>query len=154
MGVPPEGLRLARDAEKDELDRERIGSGTSRPLQALANSSSCPGSTPRRRNPPGSVLVDLSLAALPGLDVSPICPPVSSATAPGAANAHARELRPEAETIAARQTRLTWLAPAATKTPPGACCGKKRAALWTGSADDQPPSWTPPPRCRAAANAG
>jgi len=63
-----------------------------------------------------------------------------TATAAGAANAQTRaSFAAEAETIAAGQTRLTWLAPSRDENAAGSVLREEEAALWIGSADDQPP---------------
>lgn len=136
LGVPPEGYDAARDAEKDELERERIrlwyvAATRARELLVL----------PRLDAPPSKSawigLVDLSLAALPGLDVSHL-PAGFTATAAGAANAQTRaSFAAEAEIIAAGQTRLTWLAPSRDENAGGSVLREEGAALLTGSADDQ-----------------
>lgn len=138
LGVPPEGYDAARDAEKDELDRERIrlwyvAATRARELlvlprlDATASKSAWIG------------LVDLTLAALPGLDASHL-PAGFTATAAGAANAQTRAIfAAEAETIAAGQTRLTWLAPSRDESTAGSVLREEAAALWTGSADDDQP---------------
>ena len=69
LGVPPEGYEAARDAEKDELDRERIrlwyvAATRARELLVLPRLDTTPSKSA------WIGLVDLSLAELPGLDVS------------------------------------------------------------------------------------
>jgi len=138
LGVPPEGYDAARDAEKDELDRERIrlwyvAATRARELLVLPRLDATPSKSA------WIGLVDLSLAALPGLDVSHL-PAGFTATAAGAANAQTRaSFAAEAETIAAGQTRLTWLAPSRDENTAGSVPREEEAALWIGSADDQPP---------------
>ena len=124
LGVVPEGYETARQAEKEELDRERIRFGMSRP-PAPANSSSCPGR--RHAVEIGLIgLVDLSLADLPGL-TSLTCLPVSRPQVRARQHPDARaSFAAEAEAIAAAQTRLTRLAPSRDETPPGPCCWKKK----------------------------
>lgn len=137
LGVPPEGYDAARDAEKDELDRERIrlwyvAATRARELLVLPRLDATPSKSA------WIGLVDLSLAALPGLDVSHL-PDGFTATAAGAANAQTRaSFAAEAETIAAGQTRLTWLAPSRDENAAGSVLREEEAALWIGSADDQP----------------
>jgi exodeoxyribonuclease-5 len=137
LGVPPEGYDAARDAEKDELDRERIrlwyvAATRARELLVLPRLDATPSKSA------WIGLVDLSLAALPGLDVSHL-PAGFTATAAGAANAQTRaSFAAEAETIAAGQTRLTWLAPSRDENAAGSVLREEEAALWIGSADDQP----------------
>ncbi|MBU4568923.1 MAG: UvrD-helicase domain-containing protein [Alphaproteobacteria bacterium] len=138
LGVPPEGYDAARDAEKDELDRERIrlwyvAATRARELLVLPRLDATPSKSA------WIGLVDLSLAALPGLDVSHL-PAGFTATAAGAANAQTcASFAAEAETIAAGQTRLTWLAPSRDENAAGSVLREEEAALWIGSADDQPP---------------
>jgi exodeoxyribonuclease-5 len=137
LGVPPEGYDAARDAERDELDRERIrlwyvAATRARELLVLPRLDATPSKSA------WIGLVDLSLAALPGLDVSHL-PAGFTATAAGAANAQTRaSFAAEAETIAAGQTRLTWLAPSRDENADGSVLREEEAALWIGSADDQP----------------
>ena len=138
LGVTPEGYETARQAEKDELDRERIrlwyvAATRARELLVLPRLDATPSKSA------WIGLVDLSLAALPGLDASHL-PAGFTATAAGAANAQTRaSFAAEAETIAAGQTRLTWLAPSRDENAAGSVLREEEAALWTGSADDQPP---------------
>lgn len=138
LGVPPEGYDAARDAEKDELDRERIrlwyvAATRARELLVLPRLDATPSKSA------WIGLVDLSLAALPGLDASHL-PAGFTATAAGAANAQTRaSFAAEAETIAAGQTRLIWLAPSRDENAAGSVLREEEAAPWTGSADDQPP---------------
>ena len=138
LGVPPEGYEAARGAEKDELERERIrlwyvAATRARELLVLPRLDTTPSKSA------WIGLVDLTLAALPGLDASHL-PAGFTATAAGAANAQARAIfAAEAETIATGQTRLTWLAPSRDENTAGVVLRKEEAALWTGSADDQLP---------------
>jgi ATP-dependent exoDNAse (exonuclease V) beta subunit len=138
LGVPPEGYDAARDAEKDELGRERIrlwyvAATRARELLVLPRLDATPSKSA------WIGLVDLTLAALPGLDASHL-PAGFTAAAAGAANAQTRaSFAAEAETIAAGQTRLTWLAPSRDENTAGSVLWEEEAALWTGSADDQPP---------------
>jgi ATP-dependent exoDNAse (exonuclease V) beta subunit len=138
LGVPPEGYDAARDAEKDELDRERIrlwyvAATRARELLVLPRLDATPSKSA------WIGLVDLTLAALPGLDASHL-PAGFTATAAGAANAQTLAIfAAEAETIATGQTRLAWLAPSRDENTAGSVLRKEEAALWTGSADDQLP---------------
>jgi ATP-dependent exoDNAse (exonuclease V) beta subunit len=135
LGVPPEGYDAARDAEKDELDRERIrlwyvAATRARELLVLPRLDATPSKSA------WIGLLDLTLAALPGLDTSHL-PTGFTATAAGAANVQTRAIfAAEAETIAAGQTRLTWLAPSRDENTAGSVLLEQEAALWTGSADD------------------
>jgi exodeoxyribonuclease-5 len=137
LGVAPEGYETARQAEKDELDRERIrlwyvAATRARELLVLPRLDT----TPSRSAWIG--LVDLSLADLPGLDVSHL--PLGEAVAgAGAGNTQTRDtFAAEAAAIAARQTRLTWLAPSRDESTSGALLQEEEAGIWMGSGDDQP----------------
>jgi hypothetical protein len=75
LGVAPNGYDAARQAEKDELDRERVrlwyvAATRARELLVL------PGLTPCPRNPPGSVSSISRLLSCPS-SMSPICLPTS-----------------------------------------------------------------------------
>lgn len=136
LGTTPEGYEAARQAEKEELDRERIRLwyvATTRARELLV--------LPRLDTTPSKStwisLIDLSLADLPGLDVSHL-PTGLAATGAGTNNTQTREnFAAEAETIAAAQTRLTWLAPSRDESVAGTVLSQEEAALWTGSTDDQ-----------------
>ncbi len=138
LGVTPEGYEAARQAEKDELDRERIrlwyvAATRARELLVLPRLDATTSKSA------WISLVDLSLADLPGLDVSHL-PAGLAAAGAGAGNTQTRaSFAAEAEAIAAAQTRLTWLAPSRDENAAGTVLREEEAALWTGSADDQPP---------------
>jgi ATP-dependent exoDNAse (exonuclease V) beta subunit len=138
LGVTPEGYETARQAEKEELDRERIrlwyvAATRARELLVLPRLDSTPSKSA------WIGLVDLSLADLPGLDLSHLPAGLTAARA-GAENTQTREsFAAEAEVISAAQTRLTWLAPSRDENAAGTVLREVEAALWTGAADDQPP---------------
>jgi len=136
LGVEPDGYDAARQAERAELDRERVRlwyvAGTrARELLVL----------PRLDTTSKSAwidLVDLSLAELPSLDVAHLPSDIGIANA-GARNVQTREIfAAEAEAIAARQTRLTWLAPSRDENATGAALQQEKADIWNGAAEDQP----------------
>ncbi|MBM2713498.1 UvrD-helicase domain-containing protein [Mesorhizobium caraganae] len=137
LGVAPDGYEAARQAEKDELDRERVrlwyvAATRARELLILPRLDTTPSKSA------WIGLVDLSLAELPGLDLSHLPADVATA-ANGAANTQTRAIfATEAEAIAARQARLTWLAPSRDENTAGAVLQEEEARIWTGSADDQP----------------
>ncbi len=137
LGVAPDGYDAVRQAEKDELDRERVRLwyvATTRARELLV--------LPRLDTTPSRsawiALVDLSLAALPSLDVSHL--PVDIKTVgTGVANVQTRAtFAAEAEAIAARQARLIWLAPSRDEGAAGSALQEEETGVWTGSADDQP----------------
>jgi len=138
FGVTPEGYDAARQAEKEELDRERIrlwyvAATRARELLILPRLDATPSKSA------WIGLVDLSLADLPGLDVSHLPADLAAAGA-GAGNTQTRaSFAAEAEAIAAAQTRLTWLAPSRDENAAGTVLREKEAALWSGSIDDQLP---------------
>jgi exodeoxyribonuclease-5 len=150
LGVVPEGYETARQAEKEELDRERIrlwyvAATRARELLVL------PGSTPRRRNRPGSVSSICRSPTCPAW-TSLICRPTSRRAARAGNSQTRASFAAEAEAIAAAQTRLTWLAQPR-RNAAGTVLREEEVAL-ARAADDSCPSWKPPPSCRAAASAG
>ncbi len=138
LGVVPEGYETARQAEKEELDRERIrlwyvAATRARELLVLTRLDATPSKSA------WIGLIDLSLADLPRLDVSHL-PAGLAASGAGAGNTQTRaSFAAEAEAIATAQTRLTWLTPSRDENAAGTVLREEEAALWTGSADDQPP---------------
>lgn len=138
LSVSPEGYETARQAEKEELDRERIrlwyvAATRARELLVLPRLDAMPSKSA------WIGLVDLSLADLLGLDVSHLPAGLAVAGA-GASNTQTRtSFAAEAEAIATAQTRLTWLTPSRDENAAGTVLREDEAALWTGSADDQPP---------------
>lgn len=138
LGVAPEGHETVRQAEKEELDRERIrlwyvAATRARELLVLPRLDITPSKSA------WIGLVDLSLADLPALDASHL-PAGFTTTAAGVVNPQTRaSFAAEAETIAAGQTRLTWLAPSRDESTAGRVLREEEPSLWTGSADDLPP---------------
>jgi ATP-dependent exoDNAse (exonuclease V) beta subunit len=142
LGVAPNGYDAARQAEKDELDRERVrlwyvAATRARELLVLPRLDTTPSKSA------WIGLVDLSLPDLPALDVSHL--PLDPAnTLAGAANTQTREsFATEAAAIADRQTRLTWLAPSRDESVSGSMLQDEEATIWAGSADGQPPELEP-----------
>jgi exodeoxyribonuclease-5 len=138
LGVPPSGYDTARQAEKAELDRERVrlwyvAATRARELLILPRLDVTPSKSA------WIGLVDLSLAGLAALDISHLSPdPV--AVAGGHGNSQTQEtFAAEAGAIADRQMRLKWLAPSRDENSAGALLQEEEADIWTGSDDDAPP---------------
>lgn len=138
LGVPPSGYDAARQAEKDELDRERVrlwyvAATRARELLVLPRLDVMPSKSA------WIGLVDLSLTDLPHLDVSHL--PLDPIAVKGdAANDQTREsFTTEAGSIAERQMQLTWLAPSRDETATGSVLQEEVPDVWTGSADASAP---------------
>lgn len=137
LGVPPQGHEAARQAEKEELGRERIrlwyvAATRARELLVLPRLDATPS-----KNAWNS-LVDLSLADLPCLDVSSL--PARPA-APGLRpeNTQSREVFvAEAQSIAAAQESLTWLAPSRDEGSAGRVMHEDEPTIWMSAADEEP----------------
>jgi exodeoxyribonuclease-5 len=138
LGVQPEGYEAAREAEKNELDRERVrlwyvAATRARELLVLPRLDTTPAKSA------WIGLVDLSLADLPGIDLSHLPADLTPSSA-GAGNSQTRSsFAAEAESIAAAQTRLTWLAPSRDEDATGTVLREEEVALWPGAADDELP---------------
>jgi ATP-dependent exoDNAse (exonuclease V) beta subunit len=110
FGVKPTGYEAARDAEKAELDRERIrlwyvAATRARELLVL------PRLDVTAKGSAWISLLDLSLAELPALDLNHLPPEIGPGAA-GLENAQTREIfAAEATMIAERRQRIVWLAP-------------------------------------------
>lgn len=137
LGITPAGYEATRQAEKEELERERIRLwyvATTRARELLI--------LPRLDVAPSKSawvgLVDLTLASLPRLDVSHLSADLATQGA-GLGNSQTREtFAAEANAMAGRQTRLTWLAPSRDETGAGTVLREEEASIWAGPADDQP----------------
>ncbi len=138
LGVPPSGYDAARQAEKDELRRERVRLwyvATTRARELLV--------LPRLDVTPSKSawisLVDLSLASLPALNLSHL-PLDPIETTGDVVNDQTREkFASEAGTIAKSQTRLTWLAPSRDETANGSVLQEEEPEIWAGSEDSPMP---------------
>ncbi|WP_136661248.1 UvrD-helicase domain-containing protein [Nitratireductor sp. XY-223] len=138
LGVPPAGYDAARQAEKDELDRERVrlwyvAATRARELLVLPRLDVTPSTSA------WIGLVDLSLTGLPVLDVSHL--PLDPIAVTGdTANDQTREsFAAEAGTIAERLMHLTWLAPSRDETATGSVFQEEEPDIWAGSDDGPSP---------------
>ncbi len=137
LGVTPEGYEAVREAEKEELDRERIrlwyvAATRARELLVLPRLDVAPSKSA------WIGLVDLSLAGLPALDFSHFPDGFATAGA-GARNTQTRaSFAAEAEAIMAAESRLIWLAPSRDESVAGTVLQEEQVTVWTVAADDQP----------------
>ncbi len=142
FGVPPEGHEAAIEAEKLELDRERIrlwyvAATRARQLLVLPRLDVSPSKSA------WISLLDLSLAELPAIDPGELPERVPS-PAGEAGNAQTREaFAAEAEEILRRQVHLTWLAPSRSENTSGPVVVEEEPDIWTDS-DDRQPQELPP----------
>jgi len=138
LGVASEGYEDARQAEKEELDRERIrlwyvAATRARELLVLPRLDVAPS------KPAWIGLVDLSLAELPALDVSHLPAGVPAANM-GPTNAQTRTaFAAEAQAIAAGQTQFVWRAPSRDEEAASSVVQQEEAAIWTASASSEAP---------------
>ncbi|WP_340116157.1 UvrD-helicase domain-containing protein [Pelagibius sp. 7325] len=110
LGVKPTGYEDVRDAEKAELDRERVrlwyvAATRAREMLVLPRLDVKPASSA------WISLADLQLGELPALDLSHLPPEVALGAA-GEENGQTREVfAAEAAEITSKQRQLTWAAP-------------------------------------------
>ena len=137
FGVKPVGYDAARDAEKAELDRERIrlwyvAATRARELLVL------PRLDAAQSKSAWISLLDLSLAELPALDLSHL-PSELDLAAGGEANDQTRDdFAAEAASIVARQRRLIWLAPSRDESADGPVLTPEAVKIWAASEAGQP----------------
>jgi len=138
LGVPPAGYEAAYQAEKDELDRERVrlwyvAATRARELLVLPRLDVTPSKSA------WIGLVDLSLASLPAIDASHL--PLDTFVAAGDTdNNQTREgFAVEANAIAARQVHLSWLAPSRDESAAGQVLQEEEIGIWTGTGDELGP---------------
>ncbi|WP_340645715.1 UvrD-helicase domain-containing protein [Phenylobacterium sp.] len=133
FGVMPAGYEAARDAEKAELDRERIrlwyvAATRARELLVLPRLDA-----PPPKSPAWISLLDLSLGTLPALDLSHL--PMDMGVPSGVeGNLQTREVfAAEASAIAERHRRLTWLTPSRDESGTGPILMAEAPEIWTAS---------------------
>jgi ATP-dependent exoDNAse (exonuclease V) beta subunit len=137
LGVKPTGYEDVRDAEKAELERERIrlwyvAATRARELLIL------PRLDVAHSKSAWISLVDLSLAELPALNVTRL-PLNKGAAAAGERNDQTRDrFAEEATAIADLHRRLLWLAPSRDEGTAGPIVTPEEAEIWKGPGDGQP----------------
>lgn len=137
FGVKPAGYDEVRDAEKAELDRERVrlwyvAATRARELLVLPRLDAAPSKSA------WISLLDLSLADLPALDVAHL-PLEMGAAAAGEGNQQTREsFAAEAAAIAERHRRLTWLAPSRDENNAGPVLTLEQVEVWAARDARQP----------------
>jgi exodeoxyribonuclease-5 len=142
LGVSPDGYDTARQAEADELDRERIRLwyvAATRARELLV--------VPRLNMKPSDsawiALLDLSLSELPALDASNL-PLLRAAESAGFGNTQTRSVfAAESAAIATLQSSLTWLAPSRDEDGDAPDLQSEETSIWTGVADDEPSASAP-----------
>ena len=153
FGVKPVGYDAARDAEKSELDRERIrlwyvAATRARELLVL------PRLDAAQSKSAWISLLDLSLADLPALDLSNL-PPDMGASTRGQTNDQTREsFAAEAATIVDRRHRLVWLAPSRDESNAGPMLTPEAVEIWAASEAGQPDDETRAPNVQGGRERG
>lgn len=154
FGVKPAGYDTARDAEKAELDRERVrlwyvAATRARELLVLPRLDA-----PPPKSPAWISLLDLSLNDLPALDLSHL-PTDMGTPASAASNAQTREVfAAEAAAIAERQHRLAWLAPSRDESVAGPVLAPEAPEIWTSSDTAESDGEAPPPSIQGGRERG
>lgn len=137
FGVKPVGYDEVRDAEKAELDRERIrlwyvAATRARELLVLPRADAAPSKSA------WISLLDLSLEDLPALDLSHL-PLEVGTTHPGKPNEQTRErFAAEAAAIVQRQRRLFWLAPSRDEGNTNRLLTPESVGIWATRESSQP----------------
>lgn len=137
FGVKPVGYDEVRDAEKAELDRERIrlwyvAATRARELLVLPRADAAPSRSA------WISLLDLSLQDLPALDLSQL-PSEVGVTHPGEPNEQSRErFAAEAAAIVERQRRLLWLAPSRDEGNTSRLLTPESVEIWAARESSQP----------------
>ena len=135
LDVAPEGHEAARDAEKAELERERIrlwyvAATRAREILVL------PRLDAQTAKSAWIGLIDLALGDLPALDLAHFSPTVDGAGS-GAANSQTREIfAAEAARIAESHVRLAWLAPSRDEGSDSPILQVEAPTIWAAADDD------------------
>ncbi|WP_339913386.1 UvrD-helicase domain-containing protein [uncultured Brevundimonas sp.] len=153
LGVKPAGFDAVREAEKDELDRERIrlwyvASTRARELLVLPRLDVAPVKTA------WIGLLDLSLADLPALDLAHLSPEPGEGRS-GQPNTQTREVfASEASRIVDGQVALRWLAPSRDEGGDGPLLTPEIAEIWAASDTSQPDEDIPSPAVQGGRERG
>lgn len=137
FGIRPTGYEAARDAEKAELDRERIrlwyvAATRARELLVL------PRLDVASKGSAWISLLDLSLEDLPALDLGHL-PPEIGLGAEGAQNMQTREIfAAEAAIIADHRQRIVWLAPSRDESVTGPALHAEMPEILVADVDGAP----------------
>ena len=136
LDVAPEGYKDAFEAEKSELERERIRLwyvATTRARELLV--------LPNLNAPPSKYawieLVDLSLEKLPSFDSSHLPPDTSPSGAKISNTQTQGDFATETKAIATRRKRLTWLAPSRAEGATESVLQEEEVSIWADSDDNQ-----------------
>ncbi|RDI98954.1 ATP-dependent endonuclease [Dyella solisilvae] len=137
FGVKPTGYDEVRDAEKAELDRERIrlwyvAATRARELLVLPRLDAAPSKSA------WISLLDLSLSELPALGLEHLSPDMGATTTTEGNNQTRETFAAEAAAIAARERRLTWLAPSRDEGDTGPALTPEGGEIWAPN-EGQPP---------------
>jgi ATP-dependent exoDNAse (exonuclease V) beta subunit len=138
LGIAPEGHEAAFEAEKAELDRERVrlwyvAATRARELLVLPRSD-----VPSSKSA-WNTLIDLNLPGLPAIDPAQL-PPATLGKPVASPNAQTRvTFAEEAAAIAGRQKRLVWHAPSRHEGETGDVAAVEEADIWSDSADEPTP---------------
>jgi len=153
FGVKPAGYDKAHDAEKEELDRERIR------LWYVAATRACELLVLPRLDaaPPKAAwisLLDLSLADLPVLDLSHLSTDMGLAAAADSNSQTRGSFAAEAAAIAKNQHRLIWLAPSRDERSTGPTLTPEAIEVWATSDANQPDDEVIPPSVQGGRERG
>ena len=137
FGVKPVGYDAARDAEKAELDHERIRLwyvATTRARELLV----LPRLDAAQSKSAWISLLDLALADLPALDLAHF-PADLGVKEAGESNQQSRDsFAAQAAAIVERQRRLVWLAPSRDESSTGPILAPEALEIWAASDADRP----------------
>jgi len=153
FGVKPAGYEAVLDAEKAELERERIrlwyvAATRARELLVL------PRLDAAQSKSAWISLVDLSLAELPALDLSHL-PEEMGAAAAHAVNVQTRDIFiAEAAAILNKRQRLVWLAPSRDESHAGPVLAPEAVEIWAAGDDGQPHEEGPTPNVQGGRERG
>jgi exodeoxyribonuclease-5 len=153
FGIAPEGHEVVLNAERAELDRERIrlwyvAATRARELLVL----------PRFDVPSGrtawNALIDLNLPGLPALDLAQLPEPVA-ATRPRSSNTQTRDaFAAQTNVIHEQQPHLVWRAPSRDEGAAGNVLAREQPDIWSAGTDEAAPDLKAPPTIQGGMERG
>jgi ATP-dependent exoDNAse (exonuclease V) beta subunit len=143
LGIAPEGHEAVLEAERAELDRERVrlwyvAATRAREILVLPRSD-----VPSSKSA-WNALIDLNLPGLPAIDSAQL-PPAPHGTSVESPNLQTRDtFAEEAAAIASRQERLVWRAPSRNEGENGGIVAVEEADIWSDASDELTPDFRTP----------
>ena len=153
FGIAPQGHEAALNAERAELDRERIrlwyvAATRARELLVLPRFDVLPGRTA------WNALIDLNLPGLPALDLAQLPEPVAGTQQRSLNSQTSEAFAAQARAIHEQQPHLVWRAPSRNEGTAGHVLASEQPDIWPADSDEAAPDMNAPPAIQGGTERG